>query len=817
MIFNKFFKKKIELEVDLYVLKNDESIPLVLDAKLCVKKNEILIYNNSKKYIFYEDYIHNFKYHEMDMCQFKYLRHNVVEEYGLVFSDISNMYYFYKYIMFTYIKGNIILYKDVNLYKYKEPNNVLYKKNYYGILIFNTAKCEHLLIIVKSNRVKFDEDNEKDALLNKNNDTENIEKVEKEKIKDIESEKYYKEFTIENIKELYKRNKVFLIYILNSFNDIYLSSEYVGIHAKKYLFKNLFKFIEYKTLYLDGDTYKKYYIKSDNNKKNENKKIQNKLSNNNNNKDEISEDNLMNNISINDEDMEHILNEDFESIDKKIKEEMDNIKIKKENKKKNKNSKNEIDELKEQKNEENNNADDKKKKGEDDISLKLNKLNKKILIILDSDTILIDYIKKILIYRCDFKNDIVNIKQDYIDAHTKCQNDNEEKIYYELNDDETNKKKNYVLLSDSEESDNLNDQDDSDMKYKYLNTTGKFSFVIRQNYIPEKRKVLMHKNEKRENNVNYFDNINNDLNIYKFDEYGKEKKIYNSNKDLFKYKNEKCIPKNFHVNDNEGNKMVFLDEKNENNIFMIDVNTEKIVEKWDTEYIPVAKLLKKEENIYCGYNKNSLYYVDTRMKSCIQNLLQYNKNASNIEHASIDEKGRIILTNSQGELKYYDGKLNNSNVIKRSKNVVFCANDIVHLTASSDGLYSVITCEKNVIICENTIENNTLFEVVIKKCDRIKQKKILLQIHYVDVFTYNLGDYKFIKSIVNHDNSFIFTLSQNFYVVWNFKQAMNENISYIIKKVNENISDISFFNVNNIQGIIMATENSLKSKKIKNT
>ncbi|CRH02789.1 conserved Plasmodium protein, unknown function [Plasmodium relictum] len=804
MIFNKFFKKKIEFETDLYVLKNEESTPLLLDAKLYIKKNEILIYNNSKKYIFYEDNIHDFKYHELDMCQFKYLLHNVVEEYGLVFSDISNMHYFYKYIMFSYIKGNIILYKNVSLYKYKEPNKVLYKKNYYGILIFNTSKCEHLLIIVKSNREEVNEENEEDALLNESNITEKIESRKiKEKIKDVESEKYYKEFTIENIKELYKRNKIFLIYILNSFNDIYLSSDSVGIHAKKYLFKNFFKFIEYKTLYPDGDNYKKYFINNDNNREKKKKKnMQNKLSNQNSkDSDEIY---LMNNNSIT-ENGEHILDDDLSILDKKI-EEADNIKIKNEN-----------DKLKEQKNEVSNNSRDKKEE-EDNISLKLNKWNEKTLIILDSDIILIDYIKKILIYRYDFKNDVVSIKQDYIDTHIKCHNNNnnEGKKDYE-SDNDTNKKDKCMLLSDSEGSDDLNEEDSSDMKYKYLSTTGKFSFVLRQNYIPQRAKRLMNKNEKRENNIINFDNINNDLNIYKFDEYGKERRIYNSNKNLFQYKNEKCIPKNFHVNDNEGSKMIFLDEKNENNLFMIDVNTEKIVEKWNTEYIPIVKLLKKEENIYCGYNKNSLYYIDTRMKSCIQNLLQYSKNASNIEHASMDEKGRIILTNSQGELKYYDGKLNKSNVIKKSKNVVFCANDIVHLTASLDGIYSIVTCQKNVIICENLIENNTLFETVIKKCDRTKQKKILLQIHYVDVFTYSLGDYKFIKSIINHDNSFIFTLSQNFYVVWNFKQAINENISYVIKKVNENISDISFFNVNNIQGIIMATENTLKSKKIKNT
>ncbi|VEV59284.1 conserved Plasmodium protein, unknown function [Plasmodium vinckei vinckei] len=803
MIFNRLFKKKLEIEVDLYILKK-ESTPLALDAKLSINKNEISIYNSSKKYIFNENNIHDFKYHEIDMCQFKYLQNGLVEEYGLVFSEVKNMYYFYKYIMLSYLNGNIILTRKINLYKYTQLEKKLFKKNYFAVLIFNTSKCEHILVVVRSNKVKKEkcaniQGNEKDVI-NIDLTTLGTEQEENKCITisddtkselayDKECEQYYEEFSIKNLKELYKRNKVFLIYILNSFNDIYLGTESIGLHIQKYFISNMLKFIEYKTLYSDGENYKKYYVE-----------------------DSESSEDISNSANIDDKENTNIC-----EIKKGKEKCLDKI-----------NKENNVD-------------------NDDNLGNEINKLNEKLLIIIESNKILIEYIRNILIYRHDFKNNIIHIKQNYADTHLNSQvygkySDIDERerndSRYSDNDKEDNddnKSKHYSVLSDFENSDNLDDNDsNSDMKYKYVNTNEKYSFVFRQNYMPskgrrnnkknkwverrEKREHIMDKIETELDDMNY-DNVLNDLSIYKFDEYGKEKKIYNSKKNLFEYKNEKCIPKNAHINDHEGTKIIVLNEKNENNLFMIDINSEKIIRKWDTEYIPIIELLKKEENIYCGYNKSSIYYVDTRIKNCIQNQLQYSKNTPGIEHASMDKYGRIALSNTHGEIKYFDGKLNKYNTIKNCKNSIFCSNDIVDLIVSQDGLYSVITCEKNVIICENVIENNNrndnVFEKLIKKSDRSKQKKILLQIHYIDVFTYNLGNYVFIKSLINNDNSLIFTFSKQFYVVWYLKEAINNQISYIIKKVNDNISDMSFYNTNNIQGIIMATENSLKSKQIK--
>ncbi|ETB61875.1 hypothetical protein YYC_01677 [Plasmodium yoelii 17X] len=858
MIFNRLFKKKIEIEVDLYILKK-ECTPLALDAKLSINKNEISIYNSSKKYIFNENNIHDFKYHEIDMCQFKYLQNGLIEEYGLVFSEMKNMYYFYKYIMLTYLNGNIILTRKINLYKYTQFEKKLFKKNYFGVLIFNTSKCEHILVIVRSNKIKNGkcpniQANEKDVInidltTLETNQEENkyitiSDETKNELIYDKECEQYYEEFKIKNLKELYKRNKIFLIYILNTFNDIYLGNESIGLHIQKYFISNMLKFFEYKTLYSDGENYKKYYVEGSESGENISNSANTDDKGNTNiygmkkgDEQTVLKDNDYDNSQI-----EQMEISRFSNCDKKLNEKKKNRK--KKNIKKNENSQKNNQEkclaINSDKIIKDNNGDDNNNEGNE-----INKLNEKVLVIIESNKILIEYIRNILIYRHDFKNDIIHIKQNYADTHLNSQvcgkysdvderERNGSKNSDNNREDDDDKIKNYSILSDFENSDNVDDNDsNSDMKYKYVNTNEKYSFVFRQNYIPskgrwnnkksrwverrEKRDHIMDKIETEQNEINY-DNVFNDLNIYKFDEYGKEKKIYNSKKNLFEYKNEKCIPKNAHINDHEGTKIIVLNEKNENNLFMIDVNSEKIIQKWDTEYIPIVELLKKEENIYCGYNKSSLYYVDTRIKNCIQNQLQYSKHTPNIEHASMDKYGRIALSNTHGEIKYFDGKLNKYNTIKNCKNSIFCSNDIVDLIVSQDGLYSVITCEKNVIICENVIENNnsndSVFEKLIKKSDRSKQKKILLQIHYIDVFTYNLGNYVFIKSLINNDSTLIFTFSKNFYVVWYLKEVINNQISYIIKKVNDNISDMSFYNTNNIQGIIMATENSLKSKQI---
>lgn len=884
-IFNKFLKKKVEFEVDLYTLKDGDSSPFMLDAKLSVHKNEINISNSSKKCTFYEENIYDFKYHEVDMCQFKYLCKNVVEEYGMVFSDVSGMYNFYKYIMYTYIKGNIILCRNVNLFKYENSRKILYKKNYYGVLIFNTDKCEHLLIVVKSNR-----EEKKKALqtvedpktgttvaVEKITDTERVNKLETEdtekiseedtvislagerknhtpfekredlsadeKLKDkkkkedsehdeekeaekeeerknAECEIYYKEVTIENLRQLYKRNKIFIVYVLSTYNDVYLSNESLGIYTRKYAYKNCYKYIEYKGLYSDAENFMRFFVPRKwkcGGKKGKEKQVSKES------KKEIVPVKKEKDSTVDSSANGH--ENETQVMQKEIKEEQtaDSKDIVMSNT--SEASSKEKQKVENETKGTNGTTDDKVpyNEGEDAVL----KWNEKVLITFDSESILLDYIQKILIYRYDFKNDILNIKEDYLNTQTSIGFNNKSVDARDIEDEKSDTKEekhaddndengSEYLESDSEEEVDTVTRDQSDMKFKHVNVAGKYSFVLRQNYLIPKRNRRKFSRSHiggGNNNADTYSKIKNDLNIYLFDEYGKEKRTYNSDNKLFRYNDETCVPKDFQVNDDAGNKLIFLDERKDTNMYMVDVNTEKVVQKWDTEYVPIEKLLKKRENLYCGYNENSIYYVDTRMKDCVQSMVQY-KTGAPIEHAAIDEEGHILLMNADGELKYYDGQLNYNNVIKRCKNVLYCAKDAVHITTTKDGEYSIITCEQSIIICDNFIDNKWLFENVVKVENRYKQKKICLQVHYADVISNHLEDYKFIRSDISDDQSFIFTFAQNFYVIWNFKDAINGKVSYVIKKTDKNISDLSLFNVNDVQGVVLATEDKLTAKKI---
>ncbi|KJP88704.1 hypothetical protein AK88_01585 [Plasmodium fragile] len=822
MLFNKLFKKKTELEVDVYLIKDEQCTPHMLDCKLYINNrgkgsdDQVVIWNSSKKLTLNEDSIHDFKYHELDMCQFKYMKNGVVEEYGLVFSKVENMYYFFKYIMLSYLKGNIVLCRRVNLFKYEEPVKVLYKKDHLGLLAFNTAKYEHLLVILAP---------EKSPLAQ-----------EERSRQDVACAHLYEELTMDNVRELYKRNRVVLIYVLNSFNDIYLSRESIGIHVHRYLVNSLFRFFEYKALYEGGDRYAEYFaeeasgqaLTGEGSLKREEANVV------------VLADCSPGNLQTADEEDAYrgmkatpIADDELGLLDKGGQHRSDKMGKRARGKK----------HLEGQTHTEGQrDADGQTHEGfENELATQLHRMSEKFLLILESEDILIDHIRGVLIYRQDFQNDIINIKRDFMETQATKEATGEPvatPTEAEMHTGGSPQKGGFVLLSESDSSvaSDLSDVTELEsaedggyaghrtshtdgMKYKFVNTTGKLSFVLRQNHIPEKRKrrkvKLNRKNESSGREMNY-DDVRNDLNIYTFDEYGKEKKIYNSGEEIFKFKNEQCIPKSIHVNDEQGNKILFLNEKNDKHLFIFDTHKEKIIKKWDTEYVPISELIRKEENVYCGYNKKSVYFVDTRIKSCVQNALLYGRNTPDIEHATVDNRGRIILTNSKGEIKYYDGKINKNNVLKKSKNVLLCANDIVHLCTTADGIYSIVTCQKSVLISENCIRSCSLFERVIKREERLEQKKFLLQIHYVDVFTYNLGDYKFEKSTISSDNTLLFTLSAKFYVVWNFKEVLNGRISYVIKKAAEDISDISYFNFSDVQGVLVATENSLKSKKITN-
>ncbi|EUD66073.1 hypothetical protein C922_03543 [Plasmodium inui San Antonio 1] len=862
MLFNKLFKKKTELEVDVYLIRDEQCTPHMLDCKLYVNKrgkgrgsdDEVVIWNSSKKLTLNEDSIHDFKYHELDMCQFKYIKNGLVEEYGLVFSKVENMYYFFKYIMLSYLKGNIVLCRRVNLFTYEEPVKVPYKKDHLGLLTFNTAKCEHLLVVLAPERSPLAE-GERSRL-------------------DVACQHLYEELTMENVRELYKRNRVFLIYVLNSFNDLYLSRESIGIHVHRYLVNSLFRFFEYKALYEGGDRYEEYfaegYFPEEGSLKREERNVV------------ILGDPSPGTVeaaaqadSYHGMEAIQIVDDELGSLDRAVEDEIEmERKGEKRSEKMGKQKRGKRakgmkpSEGKRQTEGQTHTegqtpTDGQTDEGpENELTAQLHRMSEKFLLILESEDVFIDHIRGILIYRQDFQNDIVSIKRNFVETHARGAATMEvatgattgaatevatEAVAAptdaEFRTGESSPKGGFVLLSESDaagksnadEKSNASDTSDlsdvtkldggyprhrtSDtdgMKYKFVNTSGKLSFVLRQNHIPQRRKRKVKLNRKgysSEREINY-DDVRNDLNIYTFDEYGKEKKIYNSGEEIFRFKNEQCVPKSIHLNDEQGNKILFLNEKNDKHLFIFDTNKEKIVKKWDTEIVPISELIKREENVYCGYNKKSLYFVDTRVKSCVQNALLYGRSTPDIEQATVDNKGRIILTNAKGEIKYYDGKINKDNVLKKSKNVLLCANDIVHLCTTSDGVYSIVTCQKSVVICENSIRSCSLFDRVIKREERLEQNKFLLQIHYVDVFTYNLGDYKFEKSTVSSDNSLVFTLSAKFYVVWNLRDVLNGSISYVIKKAAEEISDISYFNFSDVQGVLVATENSLKSKKI---
>ncbi|KYN93409.1 hypothetical protein PGSY75_0016200C, partial [Plasmodium gaboni] len=350
------------------------------------------------------------------------------------------------------------------------------------------------------------------------------------------------------------------------------------------------------------------------------------------------------------------------------------------------------------------------------------------------------------------------------------------------------------------------------MKNKHLRTSGKYSLVLRQSILPQHYKEKMEMNSqdiKLWNYINY-DNIYNELCIFEFNDINNRKKIYHMNKEAFIYENEKCIPKEVHINNSEGYQLILLDERFDINLYMMDTKEEKLIRKWCTRNIPINKLLKKVENIYLGFNDTSLFFVDTRIERCIQHIFQYNTKTPRIEHASIDNVGRIIVNTSVGELKYYDGTLNKQNKIKKSKNVIHGTDDMVHLTTTHKGLHSIVTCNKRVIIYENYIGNENFFDYVIKKCYRHQQNSTILYIEPYDEFLNDLGDYYFIKSVIYKDDKYLFTFAKNFCVIWNIYEGINQQVPYTIKKIPEIISDISLYDIQDDQrAILLATENSL--------
>lgn len=127
------------------------------------------------------------------------------------------------------------------------------------------------------------------------------------------------------------------------------------------------------------------------------------------------------------------------------------------------------------------------------------------------------------------------------------------------------------------------------------------------------------------------------------------------------YDNKTIQPRNLMLHDNES-KLVFLDEKNNDTIFMFDLEKGKICEQLqggkDVRFTKVANETKngqKEVNrTLLGIDHNSIFQLDPRLKSgeSVVNEKTY-KTPINFTSLSSSMQGGFALGNAKGEIRLY--------------------------------------------------------------------------------------------------------------------------------------------------------------------
>ncbi|PHJ25128.1 cytoplasmic protein [Cystoisospora suis] len=313
----------------------------------------------------------------------------------------------------------------------------------------------------------------------------------------------------------------------------------------------------------------------------------------------------------------------------------------------------------------------------------------------------------------------------------------------------------------------------------------------------------------------------NTIQVVGFDEYGKTKIVTTVQDNKFDFNSKHVSPAAALLQDG-GNKMVLVDENREN-AFMMDLEREKIVQKWDADHMTIGGVMptRKDdlnERTFVAFNPQSIFCMDTRLASNARTHSLSYATKVNFTCGGTDQGGHIATGNAIGDVRLYDGGVNAEGKYKRAKTHLKGLGDpLLHICSLSDGSWVLGTCQKYLVLFPVKLSTNgkTGFVTALGKQ---KPHPIVLRLRLEDIAHYNLQELNFTKAEFDANETTIVTSTNNLVIIWDFIAVKRGDLfAYSIRKIHDYIKDVAFAktSVGDSDRVIMATPASVSTKALK--
>ncbi|EZG77895.1 cytoplasmic protein [Gregarina niphandrodes] len=295
----------------------------------------------------------------------------------------------------------------------------------------------------------------------------------------------------------------------------------------------------------------------------------------------------------------------------------------------------------------------------------------------------------------------------------------------------------------------------------------------------------------RDFNLHVVDNTSNRMSTIKGQKFG--------------YKDTEVNPGKGLLHSNE-RKLVFVDERNPEDIYQMDLEREKVVSKFHTDGLSAHLLWhsskgagSSDDPTFLAASSNAFYLMDTRVCSAKTNVgdhswrgttKMYNSKPGFTAAAS-DAHGHIVLGSQQGMLRLYDGLPNSSDEFKIAKTQLDSHYEkIKAVDTLPDGSWVLATMKNCLILYPTKLRSyqKTGFEM---RLGSQKPPPVYLQLKARDIQHYQLDDIEFQPAVFDPKGELIITSVGNLAIIWDFlviKKGKRLD-SYIIKPMESYIQE----------------------------
>lgn len=261
------------------------------------------------------------------------------------------------------------------------------------------------------------------------------------------------------------------------------------------------------------------------------------------------------------------------------------------------------------------------------------------------------------------------------------------------------------------------------------------------------------------------------------------------------YSDRKLKPQHGILHDQES-KLLMMDAENRTSLYYMDLAAEKVIQEIKTDDLNVDLMWNSFKGGNCSMdptfmcaNNSAFFLMDTRQSHGQGHTMMYKTNPR-FTAAISDENGHILLGNSVGELRLYDGEANKDGKFKIAKTKLdsVVREPIKSVDSTPDGSWILATMKSCIVVYPTRLKGggNSAFETRLAN----KTTGIYLRLKHEDILEYGLMDINFQPAVFDDAGHSILTSTGNLAVVWDFKSVRSGRTDkYSIRVTHNYIKD----------------------------